>query len=325
VSGHLRSALRSFTWEPQDSVVISGLMQMEPEAEHSFAFLAVRLLLALLMFTATACGGGDSGIITGSSFSFTTPAIVSATGNPQVAEYSVALPSGASAKVEFGPTAQYGLETSGQTAASSDGQVNFLIAGMLANTTYHMRTVVHTADGRLGLGNDQTFTTGGLPLARMLGVSVAQTGLLTPSPGVELLGLIPLTGDQINMVHTVALDLKGNLIWYYDPPDGSAAPFPVKLLPNGHMLINLVPRVNQAFTGIREIDLAGNTVSQISQSDLNSKMAAAKISWTVSSIHHDFLTLSNGHLILLVNYSKAFQDLPGFPGQTQVLGRSSWL
>jgi arylsulfate sulfotransferase len=278
---------------------------------HGFFALLAMWLLGLLILFAAACGGSGSGTAP--------PATVSATGNPQVAQYLVPLPPGASAKVQFGTTTQYGLETSSQTAPSGGGLANILVAGMLANTTYHMRAVVRTADNGLELHSDHTFTTGGPPLARVPVVSVAQTGSLTPSPGIELLALAPYTSDQFNLLHTVAMDLNGNLIWYYDPPDGAAAPFPVKLLANGHMLINLVAEVSQAFEGIREIDLAGNTVSQLSLADLNNKLAAA-VPWSAASITHDFLTLDNGHLILLVNYSKAFQDLPGFPGETQVVG-----
>ena len=36
--------------------------------------------------------------------------------------------------------------------------------------------------------------------------------------------------------------------------------------------------------------------------------------------HHDFLPLSNGHLVLLASVIKDFVDLPGYPGTTQVTG-----
>jgi hypothetical protein len=37
-------------------------------------------------------------------------------------------------------------------------------------------------------------------------------------------------------------------------------------------------------------------------------------------MHHDFLTLSNGHLILLVQHTKTFYNLPGYHGRTNVIG-----
>ena len=50
------------------------------------------------------------------------------------------------------------------------------------------------------------------------------------------------------------------------------------------------------------------------------RLAAAGYSLQAVNIHHDLLQLSNGHWILLVNENRDFQDLPGYPGTTTVLG-----
>jgi arylsulfate sulfotransferase len=287
-----------------------------PEGRLSFDLFTMWLLPSIMIFATGLAGGG---VITPSAEAASakpTGETVNPTGNPQVAQFSVSLPAGATAIVQFGPTTQYGLETSSLAAPPGGGRVNFLVAGMLANSTYHMRSLVSMADGSLLVGNDHSFTSGGLPLRRVPVVSVVQTG--SPNPGIELLDLAPLASDQLHIVHTAATDLNGNLIWYYDPPQ-EAYPFPVKLLPNGHMLINVVPLTSNGFAGVREIDLAGKTINQLPVTELNSKLAAAGVPWRVGVIHHDFLTLANGHLILLVNYTKPFHNLPGFPGRTEMV------
>jgi arylsulfate sulfotransferase len=110
----------------------------------------------------------------------------------------------------------------------------------------------------------------------------------------------------------VVTDLAGNVIWYY--PIQPSATFPMKLLPNGHILI-LVNSLNT----VQEIDLAGNIISQTSIGDVQLGLAAAGLSFpTLQGMHHDMVKLPNGHLILLVNYSEDFPNLP--PGNTSVLG-----
>ena len=94
-------------------------------------------------------------------------------------------------------------------------------------------------------------------------------------------------------------------------------PFPIKLMSNGHFLVNVY---NHQPEFLREIDLAGNTIREMSVADLNSRLAAAGYNLVVDHIHHDFALLPNGHVILLVNHTKDFTDLPGYPGTTTVSG-----
>ena len=117
-----------------------------------------------------------------------------------------------------------------------------------------------------------------------------------------------------NQLEAAAVDNAGNLIWYYDYDSTLGIPDPIKLLPNGHMLANLSNATAQAPGVVREIDLAGNVINQFTAADLNNWLSAAGYNLTVYSIHHDFLTLPNGHLILLVNHYENFIDLPGYPG-----------
>ena len=321
----LRHLAREMGWFLMTS---PRLASSEERAKALPSALRAAALLATLAILVAGCGGGDSSTMAASSPTAASSSkkagqpkgeTVRATRNAQVADFSLSLDPGASATIQFGPTTQYGFETSSLSAPVRGGRVDLLVAGMLAHTTYHMRSVVQDADGSQHIGDDHAFTTGGLPPARLPQLSVARSGLASPVSGIELLGLVPFGNREFKLIHSVATDLDGNLIWYYDSPGGEY-PFPIKLLPNGHMLLNLIPKNSSGFRGLREIDLAGRVIQQISLSDLNSKLAAAHVPWRAGVIHHDFLTLPNGHLIVLVNYIKPFHNLRGFGPSTSVVG-----
>ena len=101
-------------------------------------------------------GGGTS-----SAASLSITSGVFATINPQVALYSYVAPGNASVSIEFGPDTTYGTHTWAQTAPAAGGAVQILVAGMRANTTYHMRADVVLPDGTEIFDQDQTFITGG--------------------------------------------------------------------------------------------------------------------------------------------------------------------
>lgn len=244
------------------------------------------------------------------------PGTVSLTNNPLVAQYSISAPPSSDVEIEFGPDKTYGQKTWLQPAPAGGGTVSILVAGMRAATTYHMRARVRVAFGREFVDSDHTFTTGAIAPGRLPQVTVTQPISLATSSGIELVDLFAGGTDQLR---AVALDEAGNVIWYYDfgPAGAADSPFPMKLLPNGHLLMNVF---GPDFQGYREIDLAGNTVQEYSVQTLNQKLAASGFSLVAGGMHHDILPLANGHVIALVYESRTFTDLPGYPGQTQVQG-----
>jgi hypothetical protein len=271
-----------------------------------------------LVVSNPAPGGGASAVAT---FTVLAQGSVTPTGNPQVALYSFSSPRDASVSIEFGTDTTYGKSTWVQNTPPGGGAVQILVAGMLANTPYHMRADVSFPDGTQFVDTDHTFLTGGLPAARVPQITVTNPNGLTPSPGVIQLQLLSGTSNQVEVV---AVDNGGNLIWYYDY-NGSllGLPEPVKLLPNGHMLMNFgtVNAQGVSIDGtVQEIDLAGNLISQFTLTDLNNWLSAAGFNLVANAIHHDLLPLPNGHLILIVNHSQNFTDLPGYPGTTAVVG-----
>ena len=270
-----------------------------------------------LTVSTPAPGGGTT---SPASFTVLSVGQVSGTNNPQVAQYSIAPPRAANVTIQFGPDTSYGLQTWSQPTPTGGGEVAILVAGMKAFTTYHMQAIVNFPDGTQYLDNDQTFTTGGLPPERVPQLTVTEpTPGLSPNPGVELLDL----STTSNQVEAAAIDLQGNLIWYYDfDQSGSALPFPIKPLANGHMKI----AIGSAFLEtnplnvVREIDLAGNTISELTLPQLNNALVAAGSSIVALGFHHDFALLPNGHTVYIVFQQKNFTDLAGFPGTTTVTG-----
>lgn len=248
---------------------------------------------------------------------------VGPTQNPQVAEYQVNEYGPAKIWVEFGPTTSYGRQTSTVSTQFHNAQfTTILVAGMKASTRYHMRAHVDYSSGLSWVDQDQTFKTGALPPNSQTSMTISRPSHgSVQQDGVELLDL-----DAVgtNNVSAAVADLDGNIIWYYPIPSANFA-FPIKPLPNGHMLVNVTgPETGTGIVNdddLREVDLAGNTLRHISIGTLNNSLTAAGFPGIEGgAVHHDVCVLPNGHWILITNTEKAYQDLPGYPGTTLVVG-----
>jgi arylsulfate sulfotransferase len=263
-------------------------------------------LAPCILFILASLGCGSGGGLHDPATTLTT------TANPLVAHYSIT-PSHlkSTAWVEFGTDTKYGRRTSSTPATAKYGQeLDVLVAGMRPKTTYHMRAHVDWVGGGSWVGQDQTFTTGQIPstAGTLPGIAVTRpTPNLTPSGGIELFNLV----GPSTMLRAFVTDLDGNVIWYYDPGN-KGSPTPMRLMPNGHFILNV--------GDLREIDLAGNLVRDITTDAVNQSLQANGYSFTISLFHHDVVVLPNGHWITLANTSKQFTDLPGYPGVTDVLG-----
>ncbi|HXY08613.1 MAG TPA: aryl-sulfate sulfotransferase [Terriglobales bacterium] len=246
------------------------------------------------------------------------PGTVAATQNPLVASYTLSAPAGTSVHVQFGPDTSYRFSTSAVQAPLNGGAVTVLVAGMRANSTYHMQAVVDLVNGSQVLDTDHSFTTGSIPASRLPSIAVQQTGVGAPSSGIELLSLHP-DDNGGNLLSAVATDLEGNVIWYYDL-ESEDWPYPIKPLPNGHMLV-IASSVNgtTGFNEIREIDLAGNVINRITLEAVNLALQGVA-SFSAASFHHDVAILPNGHWILLANYQETVNNVAGVPPGTAVIG-----
>jgi arylsulfate sulfotransferase len=241
---------------------------------------------------------------------------VSSTANPLVAQYTVQhYHPGFSVWIEFGTDTNYGRQTSvvsDSVSVTGGAAVNILVAGMLPQTTYHMRAHVDSPTGSW-LDQDQTFTTGALPALKPPPQFKVTTGPanVAPAPGIELLSLVAPTGDpnNPNVFSGIATDLQGRIIWYCPQPAE-----PLKLLPNGHFIY-------QIGTDLQEVDLACNVVRDISLAQVNQSLQAHGYSFPpLTTFHHDMLVLPNGHWIALAQVTENIDGLTGYSGPTPVMG-----
>ena len=262
--------------------------------------------------------------------------VVTNTANPLVAEYSIYLPQPGNMSIQFGPDTSYGLNTWSQatpTAPSNyGGQINMEVAGMRGSSTYHMQALITLANGVTFQDTDHTFATGAAPPTVPVQITTPSSGQ-TPQPGVELFDTVTFGSKPIpNLNQAFATDLAGNTIWTYSYT-GSAANviFPIKLLSNGHFLMVIgyvaAPTATQNVPAttievVREVDLAGNTIRELSIDQLNKSLAAGGFTGlNLLTFCTDVLPLPNGHLVLNAWMVKPQTNLQGYPGQTlNVLG-----
>jgi arylsulfate sulfotransferase len=274
------------------------------------ATLAAACLIVLALMTGCGAGPTASPLMEGT---------VTGTQNPLVAMYTIRTGCPGQMMVEFGPTTSYGRSTAWYSVTASYTSVE--VAGMKASTTYHMRAQVQCAgNSTASTSPDITFKTGPLPSSSSLvfpqiAVSRPNPSLSsTENPGIEY---IDVTVGNTPALPIFFTDRDGNVIWYYNMGPGLFA-FPSKLLPDGNMLLNIT---NGADTTLREIDLAGNTIRELTAHTLQHTMAnTGRFDFIPYGFHHDFLQLPNGHTIILVYVAKDFTDLPGYPGTVQVIG-----
>lgn len=272
---------------------------------------AVRAILAMAVCAVFAlmagCGAGSIPSLASGT--------VSRTQNPLVAIYTVQEQCAGQAMVEFGETTNYGRSTAWYPANGYYQPTSIEVAGMKASTTYHMRADVQCGSGTLTTP-DTTFTTGPLPSSLTLPtITVTRPNpslSSTENPGIEMLTI------TIQGYPAFFTDRDGNVIWYY-AVGAQAFPFPFKLLPNGNIVVVITPGLATT-DDLREIDLAGNTIQDIDIPTLQQKMQAAGYDFAPTSFHHDVLPLANGHILAIVNCTKNFTNLPGYPGTTNVLG-----
>jgi arylsulfate sulfotransferase len=249
---------------------------------------------------------------------------VAATANPQVAIYTVTPQQPGNVTIFFGTTTSYGFQTWTQQTQPTGAPVSIYVAGMKANTLYHMQAVVQYGDGTTVKDVDRTFKTGSYPASSLPSITTATTPGQTPQPGIEMLNTIEST------VQISAADLSGNIIWAYNPglSLGGASWVAPKQLANGDFIAVVAINSSLALTTsppagapnlVREFDLAGNTIKQITMAQLNAALAAANYNLTLLLFSHDINVLPNGHWLVLANTLKSVV-LTGQTTPTQVLG-----
>ncbi len=263
--------------------------------------------------------------------------VIYPTANPQVDLYEMYLPAPGQVTVRFGQTTAYGRNTwQVPTPSAKGGEVIVEVGGMLAQTLYHMRAQVTLNDGATFTDIDHDQFVSGLPLKTgtpptTSTIQITSPG--TPQPGIELWNTILPAG----ITQAFATDLQGNVIWTYTYQGTHIDEVQsIQPLPNGDFLM-VISYLSSLTSGIvnlnpgtlnliREIDLAGNTVRELTMTQLNKSLAAGGFHdaegdpYNLIGFHHDVLALPNGHWLLLADERKTFKNLPGYSGNISVLG-----
>jgi len=108
---------------------------------------------------------------------------------------------------------------------------------------------------------------------------------------------------------------------------------PIKLLPNGDFVLIVSLASHELLENadgapppdttlvLREINLAGDTVRNLTMQQLNDRLRAHGYKGpTLEMMHHDVAVLPNGHMVVLANATRDYTNLPGYPGTTRVIG-----
>ena len=240
-------------------------------------------------------------------------AVVSPTPNPLVALYSVPPSSAATTFVQFSPAGdQPSWRNTYARPVVAGKSTNFLVAGMLPNTTYQMRHVFSDGTGSAPL----PFTTGSIPAGMTI---PAFTVRQPPGPGSDTaLDMVfhqrPRT--PLNSPPLIATDLAGRVTWYYDLSSSgfSLSKGGESLVPGGTLLVNGVDRYTPVPTApnvLREIDLAGNPVRETNLAALNAQLTALGHG-AIHGFHHDTQRLPDGTTVVLA-YPERTVDINGTP------------
>lgn len=262
----------------------------------------------------------DAGMITTVTEPFTVVPIavagpvVSATSNPLVALYSG--PACAPAlfmRVAF-REAQAGARTYRTDARPCDANrtLNFYVAGMREDTNHLLRhELVNAAGDLFGQGPTRQFMTGLATITPPL-----TNVLVPPGPSVSFRESVVLY-SALGSTNALATNLAGELIWYYEPPDDDVGPLLTRPVEGGTMLVhgNLGGLDRRR---LREIDLAGNTVREVTTERLSEQVRAMG-GPTLSAIHHEARRLPDGKTVLIGAVEKILEDVQG-PGPVDVVG-----
>jgi arylsulfate sulfotransferase len=276
------SSTGSFKWNPMEQ----GTYEIQVVVKNKFG--ASTSEVATATYTAQTRVVGDS-------------AVVSPMANPLVALYSAPPSPGASMYVQF---AKAGANLSWQNTSPlpivPGTSTNFIVAGMLPNTTYLMRDVLDNG----AVSAPLAFTTGSLPanlhFPKFTVVQPAAAGI-NPSQSEIFHAGLP-SGPEVN---TLATDLNGNVIWYYDAAANGYPGYAQNLEPDGTVMMlggNTVG-VSGGESNLRQVDLAGDTLRETNIHAINADLVAMHKPQIID-FDHEAKLLPDGDTVVLASTPK---------------------
>ncbi len=170
---------------------------------------------------------------------------------------------------------------------------------MLPDTTYLMRHVLDNGT----VSSLLAFTTGSLPAdLNFPKFTVVQP----PAAGTDLgEGVLFHAGTFINTVNTVATDLNGNVIWYYDSVANGFPSYSQNLEPGGTVMLlgGKATGVAAGYNTLRQVDLAGDTLRETNIQAVNAELAALHRP-RIIDFDHEAKLLPNGDTVVIASTQK---------------------
>jgi arylsulfate sulfotransferase len=160
--------------------------------------------------------------------------------------------------------------------------MNFYVAGMYPNTTYEMYyETINPAGHMVHTGPTLNFTTGAIPSNVYLPTFTPSGTSADLAEPILLHSVITIPNAQGHIYANAAVDLAGNVLWYTENVP------PMRTEIGGDYTGVGAWGTGPYNQGVREVDLAGNTVLEMSTGALSEQLVAAGQK-PIVEIHHEF-------------------------------------
>lgn len=259
--------------------------------------------------------------------------VVQRTINPLVALFSApSCPAGSLMRAAFQKQSGGAVMTTNFVGCHPPASMTFEVAGMLPGTAYNIYAETSTS-GHITNGPMVLFTAGALPKTISFPkFTAAPAGTDTTFP-VIFHSMVTFTGGTL--YPSVATDLAGRIIWYYNPNFNGYNDIITRPLAGGGILSiendTAWQNVTQQAQFLRQIDLEGNVVRETNMGIIQHQLLAMGAvdggpctaiptpapvgSACIGGFHHEATqSLPNGQLAVLIDIEKIFP--PGTQGDT---------
>jgi arylsulfate sulfotransferase len=182
------------------------------------------------------------------------------------------------------------------------------VLGMRAGRMHTISATLTDADGNESVSADMAFETPTLPDAFPTPrITVHNEAAM--EPGVTLFNVNGRWGADgksapENFSPAVIVNSNGEIIWSY-LPEGHRV-HDIHRLANGNFAYEVWPGT----AGLIEIDMLGNIVRRWHFSGTAQDIAEGSIAVPTDTIHHDYVELPNGNLLLLSSENRVVEDWP---------------
>ncbi|MEO0974081.1 MAG: aryl-sulfate sulfotransferase, partial [Pseudomonadota bacterium] len=116
-----------------------------------------------------------------------------------------------------------------------------------------------------------------------------------------------------------AVDLEGNVVWYYNPPVADESGVTLTRLSRGGRIMMIGAATDGDRFRIREIDLVGNTTRETNARRLSEQFQANGGSVPLTTVHHEARELPNGQWIILAHSEARLDGAQGENGPVDIL------